>query len=84
MALPGIMTLGLFTFVSTWSSYLWPSLILFDESKFTLGQALQEFQTSASTGEMMAGSLLSLLPIIILFIFTQKYFLKQTTYTGIK
>lgn len=84
MALPGITTLGLFTFVSTWSSYLWPSLVLFDESKFTLGQALNEFQTSASTGEMMAGSLLSLLPIVILFIFTQKYFLKQTTYTGIK
>ncbi len=84
MALPGVTTLGLFTFVSTWSSYLWPSLILFDESKFTLGQALNEFQTSASTGEMMAGSLLSLLPIIILFIFTQKHFLKQTTYTGVK
>lgn len=84
MALPGIMTLGLFTFVSTWSSYLWPSLVLFSESKFTLGQALQEFQTSSSTGEMMAGSLLSIVPVIILFIFTQKYFLKQTTYTGIK
>lgn len=84
MALPGVTTLGLFTFVSTWSSYLWPSLILFDETKFTLGQALQEFQTSATTGEMMAGSLLSIIPIVILFIFTQKYFLKQTTYTGIK
>lgn len=84
MALPGVTTLGLFTFVSTWSAYLWPSLILFDESKFTLGQALNEFQTSASTGEMMAGSLLSILPIIILFIFTQKYFLKETKYTGIK
>lgn len=84
MALPGIMTLGLFTFVSTWSSYLWPSLILFDQSKFTLGQALQEYQVSASTGEMMAGSLISLIPIVVLFMFTQKYFLKQTTYTGIK
>ena len=77
MALPGITTLGLFTFVSTWSSYLWPSLILFDETKFTLGQALNEYQTSATTGEMMAGSLLSILPIIVLFMFTQKYFLKQ-------
>lgn len=84
MALPGIMTLGLFTFVSTWSSYLWPSLILFDQSKLTLGQALQEYQVSASTGEMMAGSLISLIPIVVLFMFTQKYFLKQTTYTGIK
>ncbi len=84
MAIPGITTLGLFSFVSTWNSYLWPSLILYDQSKFTLGIALQEYQSTATTGEMMAGSLLSILPVIVLFIFTQKYFMKQTTYTGIK
>lgn len=84
MAVPGITTLGLFSFVSTWNSYLWPSLILYNESKMTLGVALQKFQSSASTGQMMAGSLLSIIPIVILFFFTQKYFMKQTTYTGIK
>lgn len=84
MAIPGITTLGLFTFVSTWNSYLWPSLILYSQSKFTLGIALQEYQAMANTGEMMAGSLISIIPIIVLFMFTQKYFMKQASYTGVK
>jgi multiple sugar transport system permease protein len=85
MALPGITTLGLFTFISTWNSYLWPSMILYTSKKYTLGIALTEFQTTATnTGEIMAAALFSIIPIVGLFIFTQKYFMKDTTYTGIK
>jgi multiple sugar transport system permease protein len=82
MALPGIITLGLFTFISTWNAYLWPSMVLND--RYTLAIALQEYQTTANTGEMMAASLLTIVPIIVLFIVTQKHFMNQVTYNGIK
>jgi len=84
MALPGITTLGLFTFISTWNAYLWPSMVLFSQNRLTLGIALNEYTTIANTGEMMAASSLSIIPIIALFIFTQKYFINQVSYTGIK
>ncbi|MDF2699558.1 MAG: ABC-type sugar transport system, permease component [Haloplasmataceae bacterium] len=87
MVFPGLMTLGLFTFNSTWNSYLWPSLIMVtDESKWLLSIALKNYQIvyDNNYGPLMAGSIIISLPVILVFSFTQKFLLEKFVFDGIK
>lgn len=68
----------LMSFLAGWNSYLWPQIVLQDEGKYTLPMGLanmvglQGYQ--AQYGVLMAGTLLSLLPVILLFFSLQKDF----------
>lgn len=82
----GIITLALLTFMSTWNDFLRPLIYLNDSSLYTLSLGLSKFQGSYSTewGQMMAGTLISLLPILIVYLCCQKYFVEGIAMSGIK
>ena len=83
---PSLSTLTIFTFVNTWNDYLGPLIYLKTESKKTIQLGLKMFigQYSAEYGLIMAGSVLSLIPVIIVFLCLQKYFVEGVAATGLK
>lgn len=87
MIMPGLVTLALFTFNSNWNSYLWPSIIVGNnESQWLMAIALKEFTSiySENYGAMMAGSIITVIPSILIFLIGQRYFLENLTFAGIK
>ena len=84
LIVPGLITLGLFTFNSNYNNFLWPSIVLAPE-QMTFGIVLREFQMVVSdTGALMAGALITCIPTFIIFLCGQKYFMENLAFTGIK
>jgi multiple sugar transport system permease protein len=83
---PALSTLTIFTFVNTWNDYLGPLIYLKTESKKTIQLGLKMFisQYSSDYGLIMAGSVLSLIPVLIVFLCLQKYFVEGVASTGLK
>jgi len=83
---PALATLTIFTFVGTWNDYLGPLLYLNSTRLKTIQLGLQMFitQYDAQYGLIMAASVASVVPIIILFLFTQKFFIEGIATTGLK
>lgn len=83
---PALSTLIIFTFINTWNDYLGPLIYLKSESKKTIQLGLKMFisQYSSDYGLIMAGSVLSLIPLIIVFLCFQRYFVEGVASTGIK
>ena len=86
MAKPGLMTALLLAFSWSWNDYINPLVFLSNDKLFTLTVGLQRFQEDASTNYalIMAGATVSLIPLIILFLFTQKYFIESFASAGVK
>ena len=83
---PAISTLTIFTFVNTWNDYLGPLIYLKTEAKKTIQLGLKMFigQYSSQYGLIMAGSVLSLIPVLVVFLCLQKYFVEGVASTGVK
>ena len=83
---PAMATLGIFTFMASWNSFLWPLIVLDSREKFTLPVALLRFMEQYVTKEnyLMAVSALTILPIALLFICFQRAFLAGVATTGLK
>ena len=83
---PALATLGVLTFLSSWNSLLGPVIYLKTIEKFTLMIGLAFFQGQYYTDYslLMSGSLISLIPIVLLYIVAQKYFVQGIALTGIK
>lgn len=83
---PAIATLTTFTFMGSWLNFMWPLIVLNTHKKFTLPVGLAYFQSLHTTDWtlLMAGSIMMILPILIVFIFTQRYFVEGIKLTGIK
>lgn len=83
---PALATLVIFTFVNTWNDYLGPLIYLKTQTKKTIQLGLKMFisQYSSDYGLIMAGSMLSLIPVLIVFLILQKYFVEGVANTGIK
>lgn len=83
---PALSTLTIFTFVATWNDYLGPLIYLKSQEKKTIQLGLKMFisQYSSDYGLIMAGSVLSLIPVIIVFLTLQKYFVEGVASTGLK
>ena len=86
LAKPALWTVALFAFIGSWNDYLGPLIYLFDDRKYTLSLGLAMFrnQYGAEWGQMMAVSTIVTVPLIILFFFTQRTFVKGITMTGMK
>jgi putative chitobiose transport system permease protein len=85
-ARPDLITLGMLTFIGTWSDFLWP-LIIVDEPKiYTLPLGLQQLSSSFSLDWRLvaAGSVVSILPVLILFILLQHTILPTQTADAVK
>ena len=84
---PALMVVGLFQFMATWNDFMGPLIFLTDQKDFTLALGLQFFQSQHGGTEwhyLMAASTLIVLPVILLFFFTQKSFIEGISMTGIK
>ena len=82
----GFVTMLLFQFTWTWNDYINPLIYCNTESLLTLTVGLQRFQQSQSThyALIMAGCTLALAPLIIVFLFTQKYYIDSFATSGVK
>ena len=83
---PAISTLTIFTFVAVWNDFLGPLIYLRSTEKKTIQLGLKLFvgQYATDYNLIMAGSVMSLIPVIIVFLFLQKYFVEGIANTGIK
>jgi multiple sugar transport system permease protein len=86
LARPALATLAIFTFIWTWNDLLSPLIYLRDLDQYTttVGLAFFQGQHVGKWPEMMAGALLSLLPMIVLFVVAQKYFVRGIALSGLK
>lgn len=86
LCIPTLATLAVTTFMESWNDYLWPLLMLTDRNKMTLPIALSTLNGQYSTeyNVLMAGSLISMVPIIIIYIAAQKQFKSGLMAGGIK
>lgn len=86
LAKPAVLAVGLFQFMASWTDFIGPLLYLTDSVKYTLSLGLQQFQSQKGSewGLMMAVSTMMTVPVIILFFFLQKTFIRGITFSGIK
>lgn len=83
---PILVTLALFTFMGTWNDFLWPLIALNDDSMYTLPVALANLMGEHIKDPelMMAGSVITIMPVLILFLFLQKHYIKGIMMGSIK
>jgi multiple sugar transport system permease protein len=85
---PALVTMAIFIFMWSWNDFFTPLIYLHDTSKFPLALGLQLFRTygefSTRWDYIMAGSVLMSIPPLIVFFFSQRYFVEGVTVTGLK
>jgi multiple sugar transport system permease protein len=86
LSLPALATLGIFHFTFNWNDFLWPLIITTNDDMRTLPAGLAVFSGQHETqySLMMAGAVLTLLPLLIAFLFLQRYFIRGIALTGLK
>lgn len=86
LAKPALATVVLFAFIGSWNDFLGPLIYLSDESNYTLALGLQQFQSQHGSewAYLMAVSTVITLPVILLFFFTQRTFIRGIALTGLK
>ncbi|MDP3176751.1 MAG: carbohydrate ABC transporter permease [Spirochaetaceae bacterium] len=86
LAKPAVATLTIFSFVTVWNDFMGPLIYLSSEKLKTIQLGLRMFiqQYSAEYSLIMAASLVSLVPVIFLFIFLQRFFVEGVATTGVK
>ncbi|HKT56509.1 MAG TPA: carbohydrate ABC transporter permease [Microbacterium sp.] len=84
---PGLATVGILSFLSSWNNFLWPLVVAQSQSVYTAPVGLAVASQASNTvnfGVLLAGSMVVLLPILILFLFLQKYFIQGVATAGLK
>jgi multiple sugar transport system permease protein len=83
---PALVTLALFTFVGTWSDFMWPLIVLTDESRYTLPVAIAGLsgEHAVDVELMMAGAVVTVAPVLALFLVLQRHYLAGITLGGVK
>lgn len=87
LAKPALAVVALFTFLGTWTDFLGPLIYLMDQKTFTLSLGLQFYQSQNGGTQwnlLMAATTIVVLPLIVLFFFTQKLFIQGIALTGLK
>jgi multiple sugar transport system permease protein len=86
MSMPIIVTVSLFAFILAWNSFAWPLLILTKEDWFPVTVSIYSFIRESGTNYnlLMAASLISIAPVLLLYFFTQKLFLESISNFGLK
>ncbi len=83
---PALAALTIFAFMGSWNNFLGPLIYISSPEKMTLAYALRLFQSAHGSeyGMLMAASTLVMLPVLLVFFFTQRYFIQGVTLTGLK
>jgi multiple sugar transport system permease protein len=82
---PALATLGVFTFTAQWNNFLWPLIVINDEQMRTLTVGLQALvgEFTVQYPLLMAGSVLSLVPMLVVFLLAQRFFVRGIALTGL-
>jgi multiple sugar transport system permease protein len=84
---PALATLGILTFLGAWNNFLWPLVAAQTEDKYTLPVALALYsigQNRTDYGLLLAGSVVVVLPVLLVFIALQRHFVQGIAMTGLK
>jgi multiple sugar transport system permease protein len=84
---PALATLTILTFLASWNSFLWPLVVSTSQDMFTLPVAVAFMatgQTETNVALLMAGSVVVILPVVIVFILLQRHFTQGIAMTGFK
>jgi multiple sugar transport system permease protein len=84
---PALATLGILTFLSSWNNFLWPLVVATNEDKYTLPVALALYavgQNATQYGLLLAGSVVVVIPVIVVFLLLQRHIMQGISMTGIK
>ncbi len=86
LAKPSLSTLTIFTFVNTWNDFLGPYIYLTRDELKTIQLGLRSFigQYSSEYGLIMAGSVVTMIPVLVVFLSLQKYFVEGVASSGLK
>jgi multiple sugar transport system permease protein len=86
LAMPGVATLVIFTFMDLWNSFLWPRIVTSSEAMFTLpvGLAQLQLKNTSNWTQIMAGATLTALPMILVFLLMQRRFIEGMTAGAVK
>lgn len=86
MVKPSLAVLAIFTFIGSWGEFLWPSIVLTKETLYTLPVGVNNLQGMFSSNWrfIAAGSIISIIPIIIFFLAMQKYFISGENEGAVK
>ncbi len=81
-----LATLAVIQFMWTWNDFLWPLVTIFNEQAYTLQLGLQSFQGSHTTewNLLMAGNVMSMIPMLVLFVVAQRWFVRGIATQGLK
>ena len=87
-SMPAIITIGIITFMASWNEVLWPLIVIRDESLMTMPQLVTLFavggRAESQLGVKLASAVMLALPIVLAYLFYQKYFIQSMASTGIK
>lgn len=86
LSLPALSTLAALTFLNSWNDFLWPLIVVTSQEQMTVPLGLTYFQGAHSTQWplLMAGNVMSLLPMLLVFFAAQRYFVRSVAATGLK
>ncbi|NCT92309.1 carbohydrate ABC transporter permease [Cellulomonas sp. APG4] len=87
LAKPALATLAILTFLGSWNNFLWPLVVATTEDKYTLPVALALYSTGQNQtdyGLLLAGAVVVVVPVLIVFLLLQRYFVQGIAMTGIK
>ena len=86
LSVPALVTLALFNFMGNWNSFLTPLIYLNTQSKYTIPLIVMSYKNMyyANWSLLMAASCVALVPVIVLYLFTQRYFISGIMIGGIK
>jgi len=83
---PVLVTLAVFTFLGAWNDFLWPLIVLADDARYTLPVALANLagEHVQDTELMMAGAVVTVAPVVVVFLALQRYYLAGIMGGGVK
>ncbi len=84
---PALATVGILTFLGSWNNFLWPLVVATTEDKYTLPVALALYsvgQNQTRYGLLLAGSVVVILPVLLVFMVLQRHFVRGIATTGLK
>jgi multiple sugar transport system permease protein len=87
LAKPALATVGILTFLGSWNDFFWPLIVLTSDQKYNLPVALATFaigQHGSDNGLLLAGAVVIVLPIVVVFLLLQRYITQGIAMTGLK
>lgn len=85
-ARPALVTLGVLSYLTNWNDFIWPIYVLFSPEKLTLPAGLSRLQGAYTIDYpvVMAGAMLAAIPVLVLYVFVQRYVIEGVASSGVK